>query len=283
MVIKREKGKMAAGSYGATRPPAVAGSFYPADPDRLRTQVLNLLAHASSFSNVTPKALIAPHAGYVYSGSVAAETFAVLRDGAQAITRVVLLGPAHYVPVRGIAVPTVDAFETPLGLVPVDVEALEKIAELPFVVRSDAPHAPEHALEVELPFLQAVLSSFKLVPLVVGDASPQEVAQALRELWGGPETLIVASSDLSHYHRYETARHLDSASAVTIEGGDWTKLGPNQACGYLSVAGLLIEAKRRGLKAQRLALCNSGDTAGPRDRVVGYGAWMFVPPIRSSA
>ena len=123
-----------------------------------------------------------------------------------------------------------------------------------------------------------MLPPFKLVPLVVGDASLQEVAQALHELWGGPGTLIVASSDLSHYHRYETARHLDSATAAAIEGGDWTKLGPNQACGYLSVAGLLIEAKRRGLKAQRLALCNSGDTAGPRDRVVGYGAWMFVPP-----
>ena len=150
-----QAGKGQDGSWFVWRDPAaaVAGSFYPADPDRLRTQVLSLLVHASSFSNVTPRALIAPHAGYVYSGSVAAEAFALLREGAQAITRVVLLGPACYVPVRGIAVPTVDAFETPLGPVPMDVEALEKIAGLPFVVHSDVPHAPEHALEVELPFL----------------------------------------------------------------------------------------------------------------------------------
>jgi MEMO1 family protein len=263
-----------------TRPPAVAGSFYPADPHRLHTQVRRLLADATSFSNVTPKALIAPHAGYIYSGSVAAEAFAGLRGRAQKITRVVLLGPAHYVAVRGIAVPTVDAFETPLGRVPVDIKALKKIVELPFVVHSDAPHAPEHALEVELPFLQATLPFFELVPLVVGDASPQQVAQALHELWGGPETLVVVSSDLSHYHDYETARLLDSQTAAVIEGGDWAKLGPNHACGHLSVAGLLIEGVRCGLNAQRLALCNSGDTAGNRDRVVGYGAWMFAQSVR---
>jgi MEMO1 family protein len=138
-----------------------------------------------------------------------------------------------------------------------------------------APHAPEHSLEVELPFLQALLGSFAVVPLLVGDALPQEAADVLRRLWGGPETLIVASSDLSHYHDYDTARRLDDATAATIERGDWESLGPNQACGFLAVAGLLVEARRRGLKAQRLSLCNSGDTAGSRDRVVGYGAWMI--------
>jgi MEMO1 family protein len=265
---------MQAGS--GTRPPAVAGLFYPRDTDLLRRQVLDLLADFSAPTKVMRKALIAPHAGYAYSGRVAAAAFATLRDSAQTITRVVLIGPAHYLHVHGIAAPTVDAFETPLGRVAIDLEALRKIADLPFVIRADAPHAPEHALEVELPFLQTVLASFQVVPLVVGDAAPQDVAHVLRQLWGGPETLIVVSSDLSHYHSYETAQRLDLATAAAIERGDWASLGPNQACGCLPVAGLIVEAERRGLKARRLSLCNSGDTAGSRDRVVGYGAWMFA-------
>jgi MEMO1 family protein len=258
------------------RPSAVAGLFYPGDPDRLRTHVLDLLADAAASTKVMPKALIAPHAGYAYSGRVAAAAFATLRDSAQTITRVVLIGPAHYVHVRGIAAPTVDAFETPLGRVFVDMEALSTIADLQFVIRADAPHAPEHALEVELPFLQTLLASFQVVPLVVGDATPQEVADVLQRLWGGPETLIVVSSDLSHYYDYETARRLDASTAVAIEHGDWASLGPNRACGCLAVAGLLVQAGRHGFKARRLSLCNSGDTAGPHDRVVGYGAWMFA-------
>jgi len=260
-----------------TRPAAVAGLFYADNPDRLRTQVLHLLADVEASRDVMPKALIAPHAGYAYSGRVAAAAFATLRDSARTITRVVLIGPAHYVYVRGIAAPTVDAFETPLGRVAVDQEALSTIADLRFVTRSDAPHAPEHALEVELPFLQNLLASFQVIPLVVGDATPQEVALVLRRLWGGPETLIVVSSDLSHYHGYEIAQQLDAATAAAIEDGDWASLGPDQACGCLAVAGLLLEAGRHGLKAHRLSLSNSGDTAGSRDRVVGYGAWMFAP------
>ncbi len=258
-----------------TRPSAVAGLFYADDPDRLRTQVLDLLANVSASTKAMPKALIAPHAGYAYSGGVAAAAFATLRGGAQAITRVVLIGPAHYVYVRGIAAPTVDAFETPLGRVAVDLESLSTVADLQFVIRADGPHAPEHALEVELPFLQTLLASFEVIPLVVGDAMPQEVAHVLRRLWGGPETLIVVSSDLSHYHDYEAAQRLDAATAAAIEHGDGASLGPNHACGCLAVAGLLVEAGRRGFKARRLSLCNSGDTAGSRDRVVGDGAWMF--------
>jgi AmmeMemoRadiSam system protein B len=277
MVIGQERGKMRAVPQSmATRPPAVAGLFYPGDPDQLRTQVLDMLADVAATTKVMPKALIAPHAGYAYSGRAAAAAFATLRGSAQMITRVIVIGPAHYVHVRGIAASTVDAFETPLGRVLVDVEALSAISDLQFVVRADAPHVPEHALEVELPFLQTLLASFKVVPLVVGDATPQEVAQVLRRLWGGPETLIVVSSDLSHYHDYETARRLDAATAAAIERGDWASLGPNQACGCLAVAGLLVEAGRHGFKARRLSLCNSGDTAGSHDRVVGYGAWMFA-------
>jgi len=256
------------------RPAAVAGSFYAGDSQRLRTAVADLLAAAPASAGTSPKALIAPHAGYVYSGGVAAAAFATL-GGSAAITRVVLIGPAHYVAVRGIAVPTADAFETPLGRVPVDRAAVSAIADLPFVVEADAAHAPEHALEVELPFLQTLLGSFALVPLLVGDADPRQVAEVLGRLWGGPDTLIVVSSDLSHYHDYDTARRLDAATAAAIERGDWRSLGPDRACGFLAVAGLLVEADRRRLTARRLALCNSGDTAGPRNRVVGYGAWIW--------
>ncbi len=189
-------------------------------------------------------------------------------------------GPIHLadpaIEVIAVAHAVGEPFETPLGRVPVDLEVLSQIDDLQFVTRTDEPHAPEHALEVELPFLQTVLPSFQVVPLVVGDARPPDVALVLQRLWGGQETLIVVSSDLSHYHSYETARRLDLATAATIERGDWSNLGPKQACGCLAVAGLLVETQRRGLTARRLELCNSGDTAGSRDRVVGYGAWLFA-------
>ena len=254
----------------------MAGLFYARDPDRLRAEVSELFPDAAMSAAGVPKALIVPHAGYVYSGRVAASGFATLRASAETITRIVVIGPAHYVRVRGIAVPTVDAFATPLGRVAVDRDALTTLGDLTSVVQTDAPHAPEHALEVELPFLQVLLVSFTLVPLVVGEAEPTEVSEVMRRLWGGPETLIVVSSDLSHYHDYETARRIDGATSMAIERGDWNNIGPDQACGFLPVAGLLIEAERRGLRAQRLSLCNSGDTAGSRDRVVGYGAWVFA-------
>jgi MEMO1 family protein len=259
----------------SVRPAAVAGSFYPGDPERLRAEVGELLAGVPGHS-AAPKALIAPHAGYVYSGRVAAAAFAALRGQAESVERVVLIGPAHYVRIRGIAVPTVAAFETPLGRVPVDQEALAAVADLPFVSEADAPHAPEHALEVEIPFLQLALPAFALVPLVVGDATPKEVADVIARLWGGSETLLVVSSDLSHYHRYGEAQRLDLETAAAIEQGDWAALSPARACGFLPIAGLLVEAGRRGLAARRLALCNSGDTAGDRDRVVGYGAWALT-------
>jgi AmmeMemoRadiSam system protein B len=258
-----------------TRQPAVAGLFYPRDPVRLQTEVTELLSEVAPPSNVIPKALIAPHAGYVYSGLVAGAAFAKLRANAQTITRVVLIGPAHYVHLSGVAAPTVNDFETPLGQLPVDTETCSQIGGFEFVTQTDAPHEPEHALEVELPFLQSVLPSFQLVPLVVGDAAPQQVAQLLRQLWDGAETLIVVSSDLSHYHSYETAQRLDLSTAEAIEQGEWTNLNSSRACGWVAVAGLLIETRRRGLGGYRLALCNSGDTAGSRDRVVGYGAWIF--------
>jgi AmmeMemoRadiSam system protein B len=264
------------------RSPAVAGLFYSADPARLRAEVSELLAQAAPApAGARPEALIAPHAGYAYSGEVAAVAFAALGAGmAHTVRRVVVIGPSHHFAFRGIAAPMAKAFATPLGRVPADREALACLADLRFVEFSNAPHAPEHALEVELPFLQLRLGAFAGVPLLVGQAEPQEVAEVLRRLWGGPEALIVVSSDLSHFHDYEAACRRDAATAAVIESGDWAGLGAGDAFGFLAVAGLLLEAQRRGLKARRLALCNSGDTAGSRDRVVGYGAWGFEESAR---
>ena len=262
-----------------SRPPAAAGHFYDADPHFLRAEVGRLLANAPrSTSSGQPKAIIAPHAGYLYSGQVAAAALVSLERWAEAIQRVVLIGPAHYVRFRGLAIPTVGIFDTPIGPVALDRDALAAIATTASVKSTDAPHTPEHALEVELPFLQMLLPGFKAVPLLVGDATPEEVADVLSRLWGGPETVIVVSSDLSHFHDYETAQHRDRATAERIERGAWAGLGPRDACGYLAIAGLLLESTRRGLKALRISLCNSGDTAGPADKVVGYGAWIFEEP-----
>ena len=259
----------------AFRPPAVAGSFYPDRPDRLKAAVEAFLAEAEPWSAArAPKAVIAPHAGYVYSGPVAGRAFAALRAGAAKIRRVVVIGPAHFVPIRGLAAPLVAAFRTPLGDVPLDTAAIEAILDLPQMQLSDRPHRDEHALEVELPFLQIILEDFALVPLVVGEAQPAEIAELLARLWGGDETAIVVSSDLSHYHDDATAKRLDAVTAAAIEALDPT-LAPHQACGHLPIAGLLIEAKGRGIKALRLDLRNSSDTAGPSDRVVGYGSWAF--------
>ena len=261
---------------GAIRPPAVAGSFYPADAGRLRAAVEGYLAAAiCADAAAAPKAVIAPHAGYVYSGPVAGHAFAALADGASAIRRAVVVGPAHFVPFRGIAVPSAVAFRTPLGEVPLDLAAIEELGDLPQVKLADAPHEPEHALEVELPFLQAVLAEFALVPLLVGEATAGEVAQVLDRLWGGPDTLIVISSDLSHYEPYARAKEHDAATAAAIERLEAASLGPRDACGWLPVAGLLMAAAERGLRVARLDLRNSGDTAGSKDQVVGYGAWAF--------
>ncbi|MCU0937350.1 MAG: AmmeMemoRadiSam system protein B [Gammaproteobacteria bacterium] len=257
------------------RRPAVAGMFYPDDPRELRESVQALLAAAPALGPA-PKALIAPHAGYVYSGPTAAVAYARLVPARETIRRVVLLGPSHRVPFAGIAACRADVFETPLGRIPVDTGALDQIADLPQVQALDAAHLREHSLEVQLPFLQVVLRDFALVPLVVGDASPDQVAQVLDRLWGGPETLIVVSSDLSHYHDYATAQRLDRETSRLIEGLSRAELHGEQACGCRPINGLLRAARSHGLGAALLDLRNSGDTAGPRDRVVGYGAYAFA-------
>jgi AmmeMemoRadiSam system protein B len=223
-----------------------------------------------------PKALIAPHAGYVYSGPVAASAYATLRDRSDGIERVVLLGPSHRFPVDGLAASRKDAFLTPLGTIPVGCDELESVVDLPQVSFSEAPHAQEHSLEVQLPFLQRVLSDFRLLPFSVGDATAEEVAEVIDALWGGDETLLVVSSDLSHYYDYETATALDTATSQAIVSGELDAIGPESACGRVPMRGLLVSARRRGLRCESLDVRNSGDTAGPRDQVVGYGAYAFL-------
>lgn len=264
----------------SVRPPAVAGTFYPSAAADLSHSVLALLAGAQVLSLPparTPKALIAPHAGYIYSGAIAALAYAQLQSARAVIRRVILLGPAHRVPVRGLALASDKRFATPLGAVEVDLEAVAAIRDLAQVRLSPAAHALEHSLEVQLPFLQTVLDDFKLLPLVVGDATTAEVAEVLERLWGGPETLIVISSDLSHFLSYPVAQSMDRETAARIVARD-SSLTHAQACGGTPVNGLLLAAQRHDLQAQLLGLCNSGDTAGDRDRVVGYGAFAFREP-----
>jgi AmmeMemoRadiSam system protein B len=258
------------------RPPAVAGVFYSRDREELSRAVNAMLAAAASVEPARglPKAIIAPHAGYIYSGPVAASVYALLKPARGRVKRVVLLGPTHRIAVRGLALPDADAFATPLGAVPVDSEAEAASSQLPQVVVHGAAHAWEHSIEVHLPFLQTVLGEFAFLPLAVGHAEPEEVAEVLDLLYGGPETLIVVSSDLSHYLPYREAQAIDreTCRAVLDLASDITH---EQACGATPVNGLTLCARRAGLRPRLIDLRNSGDTAGDRSRVVGYGAFAF--------
>jgi AmmeMemoRadiSam system protein B len=247
------------------RRPAVAGTFYPDDPVILAGTVDGYVASAERVASAgagAPRAVIAPHAGYLYSGPVAGSAFAAVPRRAP-YRRVVVLGPSHYVPFRGLALPTAEVFATPLGEVPVDADAASALADLPQVVTDDEPHRREHSLEVELPFLQRRLGEFRVVPLSVGDAAPDEVAEVIERL------------DLSHYHRYDVARRIDARTSAAIEALDADAIGEGDACGRVPLRGLLARARARGWTCRRLDLRNSGDTAGPDDRVVGYGAYVL--------
>lgn len=255
------------------RAPAVAGLFYPDDPRELRRMLNAMLDVPQTIS--PPKAIIAPHAGYQYSGKVAGSVYAQLIPMRKQITRVVLLGPAHRVGFEGIAVSNADAFDTPLGEIPLDKQKIAQLLLLPQVHVFEAAHRQEHSLEVHLPFLQTILDTFSLVPLVVGDVTAEEVADVIDASWGGDETLIVVSSDLSHFHDYDDARQIDAETTRAIEHLETRSIGYENACGRNPINGLLTIAKRRGLTVETLDLRNSGDTAGTRDRVVGYGAYAF--------
>ncbi len=261
------------------RPPAVAGAFYPAERDALARQLALFMSETNATAEASPKAIIGPHAGYAYSGQVAARAYARLASARGRIERVVLLGPSHHLAFRGLAVDASDAWQTPSGVVPLDVEAIARLNGMPMVGRLDAAHEREHALEVHVPFLQHVLGDFRLVPIVCGDAPPDAIAAVLDVLWGGPETLVVISTDLSHYLDYTACRQMDDATAEAIERFDIDAITPTGACGAVPTRGLLLAARRRGLAIERLDLRNSGDTAGPRDRVVGYGAWALFEPL----
>ena len=259
----------------AIRPAAVAGSFYPADAATLRRAVEGYLAGAEAPQGPPPRAIIAPHAGYVYSGPIAARAYAALAAWRGVARRVVVAGPCHRVYVPGIAVPSASAFATPLGTLPLDEAALARLRALPWVETNDRAHAQEHCIEVQLPFLQSVLGGFQLVPLVVGDASPDEMAATFEAVWEEPHTLVVVSSDLSHYMPWAAANARDASTARAIVQREAT-LVPQDACGAAPINGLLRVARKRGLVVRALDVRNSGDTAGDRDRVVGYGSFGLV-------
>ena len=253
------------------RHPAVAGTFYPADAGALQDQVQSMLARSTE-QTISVKALIVPHAGYMYSGQVAAQAYRLLQD--KEFAHVVLLGPAHYVYVEGLAAPSVSHFATPLGLIPINSQAIAGILDLPQVSVSDQAHAPEHSLEVQLPFLQRVLADFTLIPLLVGKATAEQTAQVIERLWSDQDTLILVSSDLSHFHPYSEAQKIDQRTSTAICHRSETLSG-EQACGCRAINGLMHCAEKRGLNVKPIALCNSGDTGGDKSRVVGYGAYVL--------
>lgn len=247
--------------------------FYPAESAALKRMVAELLAAAPTPGN-DAKAIIAPHAGYQYSGLTAAHAYRQFEARRGLIQRVVILGPAHRVHLKGMALPSVDAFRTPLGDVPVDMHGVEQAQDVPGMQVSDEAHAAEHSIEVHLPFLQTVLGEFQLVPIVVGVCTALHVEAALDVLWGGDETAIVVSSDLSHFHSYTEARAIDAKTTARIEARE-TSLHGEDACGAYALNGLMRAATARGLGVRTLDVRNSGDTAGDKFRVVGYGAYAL--------
>jgi AmmeMemoRadiSam system protein B len=258
------------------RPPAVAGSFYPDDAGELRETVSEYLRQLSAQTSAAapPKALIVPHAGYIYSGGIAAAAYATVASLRQAVRRIVLIGPSHRVHLRGMAVPAATSFATPLGCVEIDRELKSLLLQRGDVVEADAPHAQEHCLEVQLPFLQMLFDDFTLLPVVLGSIAPEHVAAALAQVWGDSATLVLVSSDLSHYHSYQEARQIDAVTSAAILRRETTLAG-EQACGAVGINGLLYLAGQRQLAIAEIARCNSGDTAGDRSRVVGYGAFAI--------
>ncbi len=275
-MIKKQTGR-------AIQPPAVAGLFYPAEPNTLQNDVDRFLHQArpnrplESAAEQPVKALIVPHAGYTYSGAIAAKAYAKLQPYASQINRVVILAPAHRLAFRGMATSSADQFKTPLGLIPVDGIGRQQLlaGDYPLVIVDEA-FREEHALEVQLPFLQRVLADFTLLPVLVGDADPVDVKRVLNQCWGGPETLIVVSSDLSHFHDYRTAELMDRRTTAKIEALNPEGIGRRNACGRIPVNGLLLSAREKGLQVKTVACCNSGDTGGSRLSVVGYGAYVFA-------
>lgn len=261
---------------GSVKHPAVAGLFYPSDPDELRSQVTAFLAEGQTGRVKKPKALIAPHAGYIYSGATAGHAYAQLKSIADMVEHVVILAPSHYLAFPGIGYCSAEVFQTPIGDLKVNQDAIALISSLPQVNQTDEAFEKEHSIEVHLPFLQMALGNIQITPLLVSDAEGFEVAEVLEKLWGGDETLIVISSDLSHYLDYQNAQRLDREATQAIEQLEPNALASSHACGRTPISGLLLAARNHHLNAITLDLRNSGDTAGSRNQVVGYGAYAFA-------
>ena len=258
------------------QPAGVAGLFYPADAGQLIAEVDTCLAKASP-PDLTPKAVIAPHAGHIYSGDIAGAAYKLLSRRRGEIKRAIVLGPTHRMPVRGLALSAADAWETPLGRIAVDAEARYDLARQPGVTVAAEPFEGEHSLEVQLPFIQRALGDIEVLPILVGDAPVAQVSDTLARLWGGPETAIIVSSDLSHFHDYATAAGKDAETAAGIERLDFKVCEGHRACGFFPISGLIDQAQRRDLRVTALDVRNSGDTQGDKSRVVGYGAFAFEP------
>jgi len=259
------------------RPPAVAGMFYPADKDTLHHDVQHYLQQATNNTDtlIAPKAIVVPHAGYIFSGPIAASAYRQLIPLKDKINRVVLLGPCHRIAFQGLAAPEATSFNTPLGNIPIDQDSIQQLTDLPQLIISEQAHRDEHSLEVQLPFLQEVLDDFSLIPLVVGDTSQQQVAEVIEKLWGDEHTLIVISSDLSHYHDYQQAQQLDQSTSNAITNLQPELIDYEDACGRNGLKGMLAVAQHKQLSVNLLDLRNSGDTAGDKERVVGYGAYVI--------
>lgn len=274
--LHKNKKKHANKHMNQIKKPEVAGMFYPEDKTELDTMINRFLADAKGQNQPVPKAIIAPHAGYIYSGPIAASAYASLKNAQNKITRVIVIAPAHRYPFYGLATSSANAFSTPLGTIQVDQAALKSIASLGGASLIDAAFTNEHALEVQLPFLQTQLKNFNLIPLLAGLSNAEEVSKILEALWGNEETLIVISSDLSHYHDYKTAQRLDKKTADNILAFNYDGITSEQACGFIAICGLLKIAKQKKLRAELIDLRNSGDTEGGKDQpVVGYGAFHF--------
>ena len=256
------------------RPAAVADMFYSANSSELAAQVFDFM-DSDEIINIVPKALIVPHAGYVYSGSTAGKGYALAKKLIPVVNKIVLIGPCHRVWIEGLAIPNCQYFETPLGRITIDSTSLLELAKFPQVVISNQAHEQEHSLEVQLPFLQSIFSQFELIPMVVGDISTEALVKVLEFLWGGEETLIVISSDLSHFLDYDTAVAIDNKTSQAIENFDSESISSEMACGCSGIKALLQVANNKNLQVKTIHQCNSGDTAGSKDRVVGYGSYAI--------
>jgi AmmeMemoRadiSam system protein B len=259
-----------------TRSAAVSGLFYPDEPQILRDTIDTLLSQSAIKEQSTQvKAIIAPHAGYQYSGLTAARVYKQLQTLRDRIQRVVLLGPSHRVAFEGMALTEADFFETPLGQIKVNKDDYPQLLAMENMFVFEQAHVAEHCIEVQLPFLQRILNNFTIIPIVVGIADPHSVSNIIESLWGGDETLFVISSDLSHYQSYESAQQTDNETSRAILDLDFNAIQPNNACGCMAVNGLLNFAHRHPLTVKLIDQCNSGDTAGDKDKVVGYGSYLF--------